>query len=122
MGISSYNADSGEEAADIIRRIAIHIAIVDLDIPLNRTCPTGSAGGGRILQILRRLETPPPTVIVRPPQLVARESARGLSEALRQGAFAVLDRPVNLETMLETMRRVLRRHYAGFWPGRTSTS
>ena len=57
-----------------------------------------------------------PTVVVRPPQPAARESARSLAAALREGAFAVLDRPVHLETMLQTMRRVLRRHYADHWP------
>jgi hypothetical protein len=96
--------------------MAIHIAVVDLSIPLRRGEGAAVPGGDRILQLLRRLDEPPPTVVVRPPQPAARESARGLGEALRGGAFAVLDRPVHLETMLEVMRRVLRRHYAGHWP------
>jgi len=127
-GINCFRAESGEEATDLIRQIAIHIAIVDLAIPLRRaavrppvakppvTPATASAAGGRILQLLRRLEEPPPTVIVRPPQPATRESVRGLSEALREGAFAVVDRPVHLETMLEILRRILRRHYADHWP------
>lgn len=125
-GINSIRVESGEEAAQIIQEMAIHIAIVDLSIPLRRSSDrSGSTsaetrpsapGGGRILQILRRLKQPPPTVIVRPPQPAARESARGLVEALREGAFAVVDRPVSLETMLEIMRRILRRHYEDHWP------
>jgi hypothetical protein len=55
-------------------------------------------------------------VIVRPPQPAARENARGLAEALRDGAFAVVDRPFQLETMLEVMRRVVSRHYSNHWP------
>jgi hypothetical protein len=51
----------------------------------------------------------PLQIVIRPPQSAARESSRTLSDALREGAFAVLDRPVDLETMLEIMRRVLRR-------------
>jgi len=47
---------------------------------------------------------------------VARESARSLSAALREGAFAVLDRPIDLEMILEVMRRILRKHYADVWP------
>ena len=74
------------------------------------------AAGPRILQLLRRLEQPPPTVVIRPRQPVARDSARGLAAALREGAFAVLDRPIHLEMMLEVMRRILRRHYADVWP------
>jgi len=117
MGINSMTADSGEEAADIIRRVAVHIAVVDLGIPLHRRGSSAAPGGGRILQLLRRLDQPPPTVLVRPPQPASRESVRQLSEALREGAFAVLDRPFPLETMLEVMRRVLRRYYADLWPG-----
>ena len=122
MGICSLRADSGEEAQQIIREFIIHIAVVDLSIPLHQkpdkaaSSAPASPGGPRILQLLRRLDQPPPTVVVRPPQSAARESARSLAAALREGAFAVLDRPVHLETMLQTMRRVLRRHYADHWP------
>lgn len=118
MGIRSYVVTSGDEATELIRHIPIHIAVVDLGIPLNRPASEQSAepGGPRILQMLRRLEQPPPTVVIRPPQPTVRESARTLQEALREGAFAVLDRPLRMETMLETMRRVLRRHYADNWP------
>jgi CheY-like chemotaxis protein len=119
LGINSITAESGEEAADIMRRVAVHIAVVDLLIPLHRRGPATAPGGGRILQLLRRLDQPPPTVLVRPPQPASRESARQLSEALREGAFAVLDRPFRLETMLEVMRRVLRRYYADLWPDST---
>ncbi|MDY7110481.1 MAG: hypothetical protein SYC29_17765 [Planctomycetota bacterium] len=116
MGINSITADSGEEAAEVIRTLAVHIAVVDMAIPFDRRGSSPAPGGGRILQLLRRLEQPPPTVLVRPPQPASRESVRQLSEALREGAFAVLDRPFHLETMLEVMRRVLRRHYADLWP------
>jgi len=118
MGIQSYLVTSGDEATDLIRHIPIHIAVVDLGIPLNKAADEqpGEPGGPRILQMLRRLEQPPPTVVIRPPQPTVRESARTLQEALREGAFAVLDRPLRMETMLETMRRVLRRHYADNWP------
>ena len=78
--------------------------------------PLYEPGGPRILQMLRRLTQPPPTVVVRPPQPTSRESVRSLSAALREGAFAVIDRPIELETLLEVMRRILRRHYADLWP------
>jgi DNA-binding response OmpR family regulator len=119
MGIESFSAGSGEEAAALIRQIAIHIAIVDLDLPLaphDIGAVRRDAGGGRLLQLLRRQAHPPPTVIVRPPQPAVRDSVRGLSEALREGAFAVVDRPLHIETLLEIMRRIVRRHYADHWP------
>lgn len=122
MGIVSIRVTCGEEATEIIRTTPVHIAVVDLTIPLHRQRQDDAPAGPRILQLLRRLDQPPPTVVVRPPQIAARESARTLADALREGAFAVLDRPVQLETMLEVMRRVLRRHYANLWPdpGRTA--
>ncbi len=122
MGIYSIRVHSGEEAAEVISTTDIHIAVVDLAIPLHKrrsedkATTTDPPSGSRILQLLRRLHQPPPTVVVRPPQSAARESARTLSDALREGAFAVLDRPLNIETMLEVMRRVVRRHYADNWP------
>jgi DNA-binding response OmpR family regulator len=116
MGIRSHRVHTGEEAHELIRNVPVHIAVVDLAIPLQQSVAGRSPGGARILQLLKGLATPPPTVVVRPPQPQARESARTLTAALREGAFAVLDRPIQLETMLETMRRILRRHYADIWP------
>jgi DNA-binding response OmpR family regulator len=72
--------------------------------------------GSRILQLLRRMENPPPTIVVRPPQASRRESTRGLHTMLAEGAFAVLDRPFPVESLLDTLRRILQRHYAGTWP------
>ena len=80
------------------------------------TGPLNKDTGARVLQILRRLEQPPPTVVVRPPQPSAREAVRGLQNMLQEGAFAVIDRPFPVESMLELLRRILQRHYANVWP------
>ena len=61
-------------------------------------------------------EVVPPTVVVRPPQPSQRDATRGLHAMLAEGAFAVLDRPFPVESLLETLRRILQRHYAGTWP------
>ena len=115
MGIYSIRVETGEDAASAIDEYAIHIAVVDLAIPLERSA-TSKPGGPRILQLLRRLAEPPPTVVIRPPQVTSRESSRSLTEALKEGAFAVLDRPVKMEAMLQVMQRILQRHYADLWP------
>lgn len=119
MGIRAMQAESGDEAARIIDREPVHIAVVDLEIPLihrSGQAPRPRTGGPRLLQLLKRLETPPPTIVVKPRQGSAREHARSLSQSLREGAFAVLDRPLELESLLEVLRRVLRRHYRDGWP------
>ena len=122
MGIRSYRAETGEEAEEIIRTYQVHIAVVDLTIPLKKSdqqLPDSfriSPGGSRMLQLLRRLEHQPPTIVIRPPDPSARQRSRLLGESLREGVFAVLDRPVAIEHMLDVLRRVLRRHYADVWP------
>ncbi|MFI4897445.1 MAG: hypothetical protein ACIARR_06435 [Phycisphaerales bacterium JB059] len=119
MGVHSLTAQSGREASEVIRRNRIHIAVVDLGLPLE-ACQSEAAGAGcRLLEILRRLDAPPPTVVVKRPRST-RDEQRELSGALRAGAFAVIDRPHDtgdLELLLEVLRRVLARHYAGAWPG-----
>ena len=123
LGIRAMQADSGEEAAQLIQSNPVHIAVVDLEIPVQPRS-TGSAdrpslnseGGLRILKLLRRLDPAPPTIVVRPRQATERERVRGLSHSLRDGAFAVLDRPLHVEALLEVLRRVLKRYYENLWP------
>jgi CheY-like chemotaxis protein len=119
LGVRAWRASSGHEASRLIRTVPVHIAVVDLALPLDSTpgaSGSGEEGGPRILELLARLEQPPPTVVVKR-RRTQREDARQLSSALSAGAFAVLDQPVQLETALEVMRRVLCRHYADRWPG-----
>lgn len=123
LGISALHARSVREAARYIELEPIHIAVVDIAIPLDefghprlREEPAGT----RVLHLLARLDSPPPTVLVRD-RRAPRESARQLCDALLAGAFAVIDRPVNLEVMLETMRRAVRRFYADAWPDSTGS-
>jgi len=115
MGIRAIEARTGEDAADVLGREPVHVAVVDWSVPL-RPGSTDPAGG-RVLQLLQRARPVPPTVVIRPRQASSRDADRGLSEALRCGAFAVVDRPLQLEVLLEVLRRILRRHYSGAWPG-----
>lgn len=115
MGIHSIRVTTGERAARAVADQVIHIAVVDLAVPLCDETDRRAAGA-RVLELLRRLDQPPPTVVVRPRRPTVRDSARELSEALRAGAFTVLDRPLGLESLLEVLRRILRRHYADLWP------
>ena len=115
LGILCMHARTGMEARQLVETTRIDIALIDLELPMD-DAGDGRAAGPRILQLLRRLDPTPPTVVIRPAQSTRRDASRGLSEALREGAFAVLDRPLKLESMLETLRRVVRRHYADRWP------
>lgn len=118
MGIQSLRAGTGLEASDVIRQYTVHIAVVDLGLPLDASAGSGP-GGPRLLELLRRLDEPPPTVVVKR-KLPGRDESRDLAAALDAGAFAVIDRPHDadgMETLLEVLRRALRRFYEDRWPG-----
>ena len=116
MGVHCLEARTGNEAQDLLRRQRIHVAVVDVSVPMGETGLSADEAGSRILQLLRRMDNPPPTIVVRPPQASRRDAGRGLQAMLAHGAFAVLDRPFPVESLLETLRRILQRHYAGTWP------
>jgi DNA-binding NtrC family response regulator len=128
MGVQSLRAGTGRQASDLIQANPIHIAVVDLGLPLDAAALDAahphtladetSEGGCRLLELLARLQSPPPTVVVKRGRS-ARDDSRELSDALRHGAFAVIDRPSgtrDLELLLEVLRRALSRFYAGRWP------
>ncbi len=135
MGITAYRATSGQQASQIINASPIHIAVVDLGLPLEDLPPgpppsetSLKEGGPRLLEMLRRLSQPPHTVVIKR-RRGARDEQREVAAALRLGAFAVIDPPGpaeakasttprtgELEVMLEVLRRILYRHYQGRWP------
>lgn len=127
LGVTSLRARTARQAEHTIRSIHIHIAVVDLGLPLDDAGGTGlrpvssasasqEESGPRILELLRRLESPPPTVVVKGPR-TARDESRHMAAALRCGAFAVVDRSgANLEQMLDVLRRCLHRFYQDRWP------
>lgn len=116
FGIRSLTAENGEEAVKMIESRDIHIAIVDVGIPLRGGSLDKRPSGERVLQLLRRLHPQPPTIVIRPRQTSAKENARSLARSLQEGAFTVVDRPAMLETLLDALHRALRKHYSDQWP------
>ncbi len=117
MGVRSLFAGNAREASRVIDSNTIHIAVVDLALPLQPDDPAEEAGP-RFLELLSRLSSPPPTLVIKRGR-TEREDHREMAAALRAGAFAVLDRPRqhrDVETLLELLRRILNRHYADRWP------
>jgi len=118
MGVASHLARSGREANRLIRSTPIHIAIVDLGLPLDEASAAEAEGGVQLLSFLARLGTTPPTVVVKRGR-TQRDDRREIAAALRAGAFAVVNRPResrDVELVLEVLRRLISRHYAGRWP------
>ncbi len=125
MGVHSLRARTAREAERAIRNNPVHIAIVDLGLPLDAAHSTpagastnqGEEAGPRVLELLRRLDSPPPTVVVQQSRS-SRDASRHMSAALRCDAFAVVDRAAaDVELMLKVLQRCLQRFYQGRWPG-----
>ena len=96
-GVNVIQARSGIEASNVIRSVTVHIAVVDLALPLDdSSIGSSEPAGARVLQLLRRLDAPPPVVVVRPPQPTLREASRGLVDALLDGLTANVDQQAAL--------------------------
>lgn len=132
QGVRAIIAPDVDEAVRVIRQGPVHAVVVDMAVPMARVdesdgrvssdrSPESEAGTGglKLLRVIRRLEPAPPTVVVRGRRFDRRHDDRLLSEALRLQAFSVLDQPVQLEQLLEVLRRLIERHYGGRWPGIT---
>ncbi len=116
MGISSVRATTARHAERVIRTTPIHIAVVDLGLPLDEPADAAEEAGTRVLDLLARLSDPVPTVVVQSPR-TQRDGRRSMAAALNCGAFAVVDRSAaDLEFMLGVMRRCLDRFYGSRWP------
>jgi CheY-like chemotaxis protein len=129
MGVRTFRATSGAEATQVLRTVPIHAAVVDLRLPLDRCAaanridatPAAPAeeGGERLLEVLRRLDAPPPTVVVTRDR-TPRERMRELHNALRHGAYAVvLGNAADAEQMLRVLQRLVTRYYQNRWPAGT---
>ena len=119
LGVNSLVAGTAAQAQKAIETNPIHIAVVDLAMPIDEHDTSAEEAGTRILNLLARLASPPPTVVIKR-RRTSRDAVREMNAALRCGAFAVVDRPIaqrDIETLLDTLRRCMFRHYKNRWPG-----
>ncbi|MBX3356350.1 MAG: response regulator transcription factor [Phycisphaeraceae bacterium] len=117
LGVRCVAARSASEADRVVRREPVHIAVVDLSIPIDDPPGRHEAAGGRVIELLRRMQRPPAMVVVRPKSPSLREHRQGLMDALAWGAFAVVDRPVPVEQLLHVLHAVVARRFGDRWPG-----
>jgi len=133
QGVRTIRVVSVDQAVEVIEHVPIHAAVVGIGagkmdgnrlperaeglLAQKSSVPfSGPTAGLKLLRIIRRLHPTPPAVVVRGRLFDRRSDERLLSEALKLEAFSVLDQPVELEQLLETLRRLLQRYYGGVWP------
>ena len=102
-GVTTLAARSGREALDLIQQTQIHVAVLDQQMP--------QLGGLQVIKIMRDLPAAPPSIL-----LAQHLTDHLLHEALGMRVFSVLSKPVDLNMLLDTLARVLRRHYKSKWP------
>ena len=84
----------------------MHVAVLDQQMP--------QLGGLQVVRLMRELHRAAPPAI-----LLANDlTSHLLREALGMHVFSVLSKPVDLNVLLDSLARVIRRYYESRWPGK----
>lgn len=103
-GVQIVQARTGREALHRIEHESIHLAVLDQNMP--------QLSGLQVVKLSRDFQSAPPAI------LLARDLTNHfMQEALGMKVFSVLGKPVELNVLLDTLARAIKRHYAGRWPG-----
>lgn len=97
-GYRAILAASGEEAVDIVRGKAVHLALLDMQMP--------TLSGLETLELVRQVNALLPCVLV-----TAQATEALMGQALRAHAYSVLAKPVSKSLVLYTVVHALMRVY-----------
>ncbi|MEM1108198.1 MAG: hypothetical protein AAGH99_05845 [Planctomycetota bacterium] len=120
LGVEAHLAATAKQALELTDRITFHAAFVDLATPKDDAASSASASGAAqgglwLLEVLQR-RTDRPAVVVVNSRATQKQAVRLLNDALRLGAFSVVNRPADLTPLLSVIQRLLNRHHQGQWP------
>jgi CheY-like chemotaxis protein len=110
QGVSTLSALTGREALDLIERgtqdatCRVHVAVLDDAM--------SGLGGLQVAKIAGGLPGSPPLIL-----MTDRPTGHVLQQALMLRVFSVLPKPIELNHLLDSLARVVRRHYGNRWPG-----
>jgi len=98
QGFHALLAACGEEAIDIVREGAVHLALFDMHMP--------TMTGLEVLQVVRQFNARLPAILVTgdPSESVVRQ-------AYQQQVYSVIPKPISKHVVLYTVLRALARFY-----------
>ena len=109
QGVRTVSARSGTEALERMEASEqaggdrIHVAVLSEQMP--------RLGALQVLRLARDLPHAPPAILLTP-----KLNPRLLHDAIGMSVFSVLTEPVDLNILLDTLARVLKRYHEGRWP------
>jgi DNA-binding NtrC family response regulator len=103
QGVQTIGAHTGREALRLIESGTIHVAVLDQKMP--------QLGGMQIAKRMRELPAAPPVIL-----LADHLTNHLMHEALGMKVFSVMSKPVDFNLLLDSLARVMKRHYESRWP------
>jgi len=103
QGVQTLTVRSGREALEVICHQHIHVIVLDAQMP--------QLGGLQVIRMLKDMEKRPPAIL-----LAENLTNHLLQEALGMHVFSVLSKPVDVNLLLDSLARVMRRYYESRWP------
>jgi CheY-like chemotaxis protein len=104
QGVRTVSVKSGREVLDALGNNDVHVAVLDQQMP--------QLGGMQVARMMHQLPHAPPAIL-----LTDQVTNTLMQEALALQIFSVLSKPVDFNLLLDSLARVVRRHYEGKWPG-----
>ncbi len=103
QGIRTVSVRSGREVLDVLEHDDVHVAVLDAQMP--------QLGGMQVVKMMNQAGRRPPAIM-----LAEHVTNQLMQEALALQVFSVLSKPVDYAALLDSLARVVRRHYEGRWP------
>ena len=104
QGVTTLVARTGREAVEMVRSRLVHVIVLDVQMP--------QLGGLQAVKLIREMVKPAPPAIL----LADRLSNSLLREALTMDVFSVIPKPIDMNRLLDSIARVIKRHYESRWP------
>ncbi len=103
QGVKTVSVRTGPEVLDALGASDIHVAVLDMQMP--------QLGGMQVVKMMQQRGKAPPSIL-----LTDHLTHQLMHEALSLQIFSVLSKPVDFNQLLDSLARVVKRHYEGRWP------